>query len=156
MIYVFDTNSLSVFNNYYPATFPKLWERLDMLADEGTITSVSEVLRELENDNRSTFIQQWAKNHKSVFAKPSNEELLVVQQILAIPHFQVLISNKAILKGTPVADPFVVAAAKVKGATVVTEEALKPNAAKIPNVCGHFGVKCIDLEIFMSDEGWTF
>lgn len=92
-----------------------------------------------------------------MFAKPENDELLVVQQILAIPHFQTLIGIKAILKGTPVADPFVVAAAKIKRpAIVVTQEALKPNAAKIPNVCQHFGVPCVDLETFMAQQGWTF
>ena len=93
---------------------------------------------------------------QGVFDKPSNAELLIVQQILAIPHFQVLISNKAILKGTPVADPFVVAAAKAIAATVVTQEGLKPNAAKIPNVCEEFGVPCIDLQTFMTQQGWSF
>lgn len=153
---VFDTNSLSVFNNYYPTTFPKLWENLNRLADTGILISVSEVLRELENDTRGVSIQDWANSHKSIFAKPSNNELLTVQQILAVPHFQMLISNKAILKGTPVADPFVVAAAKIKNATVVTEEAFKPNAAKIPNVCQHFGVPCINLQAFMALQNWTF
>ena len=95
---------------------------------------------ELHNYNDSDYIQDWAKQHKAIFAPPSNDELLVVQQILAIPHFQTLIGNKAILKGTPVADPFVVAAGKVKESIVVTQEVPKPNAAKVPNVCLHFGV----------------
>ena len=64
------------------------------------------MFNELHNYNDADFIQDWAKQHKAVFAKPSNAELLVVQQILAIPHFQVLISNKAILKGTPVDDAY--------------------------------------------------
>ena len=45
---------------------------------------------------------------------------------------------------------------KVKGGTVVTEEKLKPNAAKFPNVCAHFQVPCINLEIFMQTMGWSF
>ncbi|MFY9611452.1 MAG: DUF4411 family protein [Blastocatellia bacterium] len=65
-------------------------------------------------------------------------------------------SQKALLKGTPVADPFVIAAAAVRGGTVVTQEQPKPNAAKIPNVCDHFGVAWTDLEGFMNQQNWTF
>ena len=156
MIYVFDTGAFIVLKNYYPTTFTTLWGRIDTLAGNGTIVSVREVFNELHNYNDVDFIQDWAKQHKAIFAKPSNDELLVVQQILAIPHFQTLIGNKAILKGTPVADPFIVAAGKVKGATVVTLEKFKPDAAKIPNVCKHFHVPCIGLEAFMEQQGWTF
>ncbi|MEO8007786.1 MAG: PIN domain-containing protein [Betaproteobacteria bacterium] len=156
MTYVFDTSAFIVLKNFYPATFATLWSRIDALVANGSIASVQEVFNELHNYNDADFIQDWAKQHKVVFAKPSNAELLVVQKILAIPHFQVLIGNKAILKGTPVADPFVVAAAKIKGATVVTQEGLKPNAAKIPNVCEEFEVPCIDLQTFMTQQGWSF
>ena len=49
-----------------------------------------------------------------------------------------------------------IACAKVRGGTVVTEERLKPHAAKIPNVCQHFSVPCMDLEAFMQQQGWSF
>lgn len=157
MIYVFDTSAFIVLKNFYPSTFPTLWERLDTMVERGAIVSVREVFNELHTYNDADFIQDWAKQNKALFAKPGNDELLIVQQILAIPHFQTLVGNKAILKGTPVADPFVVAAAKIKKpATVVTQETLKPNAAKIPNVCQHFRVPCVDLESFMAKQGWTF
>ena len=156
MIYVFDTNSLSVLRNYYPATFPTLWGNIESATGSGSIQSVHEVSAELELWNDAAFIETWAKQHKDIFAKPSDAELLAVQKILAFPHFQSLISQQALLKGKPVADPFVVAAAMVKGGTVVTEEQLKPNAAKIPNVCDHFRVPFIDLEGFLKHQGWTF
>lgn len=35
-------------------------------------------------------------------------------------------------------------------------EQLKPNAAKIPNICQHFKVPCVDLEDFMEQEDWVF
>jgi len=38
----------------------------------------------------------------------------------------------------------------------VTMELLRPNAAKIPNICQHFGVACMTLEQFMEAEGWKF
>jgi len=156
MMYVFDTGAFIVLKNYYPAAFPSLWERIDAGAASGEVVSVREVFNELHNYNDADFIQEWAKQHRAIFASPTNDELLIVQRILAIPHFQSLIGTKAILKGTPVADPFVVAAAKSKGATVVTQEGLKPNAAKVPNVCHHFGVPCLNLEAFMVQQGWTF
>jgi hypothetical protein len=71
-------------------------------------------------------------------------------------HFQALIGEKQRLMGTPVADPFVIACAKIRQGTVVTEERLKPHAAKIPNVCQHVSVPCIDLETFMQKQGWSF
>lgn len=156
MSYVFDTGAFIVLKNYYPTTFPTLWARLDRFAGDGTIVSVREVFNELHNYNDADFIQDWAKQHRRIFAKPGNDELLVVQKILAIPHFQTLIGAKQLAKGTPVADPFVIAAAAVKKATVVTQEQFKPHAAKVPNVCAHFGVPYLNLEQFMAAQGWAF
>ncbi|MFH1068970.1 MAG: DUF4411 family protein, partial [Candidatus Glassbacteria bacterium] len=67
-----------------------------------------------------------------------------------------MIRNKERLSGKPVADPFVIAKAKINNCIVVTNEHFKPNAATIPNVCHHFRVKCMNLEAFMESEGWTF
>lgn len=156
MIYVLDTNVFIVLTHFYPSAFPSLWSKLDDLAEAGTIVSVREVYNELKQSNDSDFVQQWVDRYKHLFAKPSNSELRVVQQILSVPHFQTIIGTKAVLRGTPVADPFVVAAAEVKGGTVITQEKHKPTAAKIPNVCRHFNVPCMDLEEFMTRQGWTF
>jgi hypothetical protein len=156
MTYVVDTNSFSVLKNYYPNSFPSLWQNLDQLANDGTLLSVREVLNELQNDNRVTFVQEWARRHRAIFATPTREELIAVQQILAIPHFQAVISEKALLRGTPVADPFIVASAQVNGGVVVTEEAHRPNAAKIPNICERLDVECHNLEWLMQQEGWSF
>jgi hypothetical protein len=35
-------------------------------------------------------------------------------------------------------------------------EVFKPNAARIPNICRHFGVPHLSLEEFMEKEGWEF
>ncbi|HDK37844.1 MAG TPA: DUF4411 family protein, partial [Thiolapillus brandeum] len=35
-------------------------------------------------------------------------------------------------------------------------EVFRDNSAKIPNVCKHFSVECINLEGFMEQEEWTF
>ncbi len=99
----------------------------------------------------------WARNRRDIFATPSNDETEFVARIFQVQHFQALIAQKSILTGRPVADPFVVAAAATKQeGTVVTQETLKENAAKIPNVCQYFGVQCLDLEEFMAHQDWNF
>jgi hypothetical protein len=60
------------------------------------------------------------------------------------------------LKGGRNADAFIIARAVVEDRTVVTMEIFKANAAKIPNICGHFGVRCMTLEQFMEVENWQF
>ena len=54
------------------------------------------------------------------------------------------------------ADPFLIASANCCKGWVVTEEVLKPEAAKIPNVCQHFGVNCTNVAGFLEQQGWKF
>ena len=117
--------------------------------------SVREVLRELEA-GVETNVFAWAKNNSAIFKTPAAAEALFVAEIFAVPHFQQLISAKAQTVGQPVADPFLIAAAKAYGGTVVTQERWKPNAAKIPNVCDHFGVGWTNFEGFLKAKGWSF
>ncbi|EWC49100.1 hypothetical protein XAR_4419 [Xanthomonas citri pv. glycines str. 8ra] len=49
-----------------------------------------------------------------------------------------------------------IAAAQVRGFAVVTTEVYKPQAAKVPNICQHFNVRCIDLEQFMAEQKMTY
>ena len=156
MIYVLDNNSLRVLGNYYPTRFPTLWQSVDRLVANGRLISTREVRNELDRLNRSDFIKDWVDQHKAIFLTPTRAETAFVQQIFAVAHFQQNLSKKSVLQGTPVADPFVVALAQVKGGTVVTEEGFKPNAAKIPNICRHFNIPCKSLEQMMETEGWSF
>jgi len=88
---------------------------------------------------------------------PSPEELRFVARIFTVPHFQTLIRKQERLQGKPVADPFVIAkAATTDDAWVVTQEQMRPNAARIPNVCDRFNIPCTSLEGFMEREDWTF
>ena len=59
------------------------------------------------------------------------------------------------MQGKPVADPFVIAKAWETGSVVVTEEHRKKEG-RIPDVCKYFGVKCMNTEGFMKNEGWEF
>jgi len=155
LIYVFDANSLSELNAYYPDIFKAFWTRFDAMVASGEVISTREVRPEVERSGKENILA-WIKTHGQIFTMPTAQETAFVAQILAIPHFQALIDRKALLRGTPVADPFLIACAKIKGGTVVTQEKLKPNAAKIPNVCAHFQIPCINLERFMRDQNWSF
>lgn len=155
MIYVFDTSAFIRLNSYYPDVFPAFWEQFDQAVTAGDIISTREVLRELDREDPDVVLAR-AKRNSDVFATPAADETNFVGRILAVPHFQQLIGAKARLTGTPVADPFVIACAAVRNGTVVTEERLKQNAAKIPNVCQHFNVQCCNLEQFMRAVGWSF
>jgi len=159
MIYVFDTSSLSKLKHFFPGVFKSVWTGLDGLVQSGDLISTREVWNEIvERGEVDPHTNQWLKSRKQIFTTPTPDELRFVAQIFRVPHFQSLIGEKQRLKGTPVADPFVIACAKIRKGTVVTEERFKPNAAKIPNVCQHasVGVPCIDLEEFMQKQGWSF
>ncbi len=158
MIYVFDTSSLSKLKHFFPRVFKSVWAGLDALVEAGDLISTREVWNEIERGDVDPHTSEWLKGRKRIFTTPTAHEQRFVAQILQIPHFQSLIGEKQRLMGTPVADPFIIACAKVHKGTVVTEERLKPNAARIPNVCKHpsINVPCIDLETFMQKQGWSF
>ena len=101
-------------------------------------------------------IWEWVKEHKGMFAPPDRDESTFVGQIFKVPHFKSLVSEQQRLKGRPVADPFLIASAKFSNGCVVTEEGVKPNAAKIPNVCDHFGVHCTNVLGFLKQRKWKF
>ena len=156
MIYVLDSNSFGVLKNFYPKVFATFWDHFDALVSEGRVTSVREVRKELSRREDSPHLIEWIEANDGIFSGPSEEELDVISDIFAIKHFQQLIGKKQLLKGYPVADPFVVARACVSEGCVVTEERHKPNGAQIPNVCEHFGVDCISIEGMLSREGWAY
>ena len=157
--YSLDTNTISqIYRFYYKDRFPSFWIRFNALVSEGRASSVSEV--EAELTRRSGLIpavQELKRLQQGFFAQPSAEEQAFVGEVFSVPLFRNLISAKAIAKGTPVADPFIIAKAGASlGMSVVTEEVRRPNAATIPNVCDHFGIECINLQQLMKREGWRF
>ena len=155
MVYVLDTSFIiQLHENYYRENFVTLWKLFDDMLAAGQFTSTREVLRELEEQD--DIATEWAEANIQLFPTPTAEEGHFVAGIYAVKHFQQNIELKKILKGGRNADPFVIArAAMVKG-TVLTMEQLKPNAAKIPNICDHFKLPCMDFRRFMVAEDWSF
>lgn len=150
--YVIDSNSLIRLGQFYPSRFPTLWEQIEDLIDANRLVSVKECAAEIDSFYKDDSIKTWAAAHSKFFKSPSAAEAAFVADIFKVPHFRSLISQTAMLKGKAVADPFLVAAAAKSGAIVVTEELEKINAAKVPNVCKHFGVGFMTLEEMMTAE----
>lgn len=73
-----------------------------------------------------------------MFPKPTHEEQKFMQTLFSEKRFQALVPKRKELTGGPIADPFVIACAKIKEGTVVTQEKPKPNAANIPAICKSF------------------
>ncbi|MBP6739391.1 MAG: DUF4411 family protein [Leptospiraceae bacterium] len=157
MKYVIDTSSLKVVFNYYESVFTSFWENFNLAIAEEKISSVREVKNEIESFGGDDSLKEWSKKNSGIFYSPSFEELEFVTEIFKVKHFEANLSRQNILKGKPVADPFIIARAKVFDLTVITEEAFKVNGAKIPNICKHFNsIPCINLQGFMRNEKWKF
>lgn len=156
MKYVFDNSSISKLKHFSPEIFQTIWTELDRLVQTESIISTREVYRELQNGVPIVHTDSWIKKSKRIFLLPTQDELNFVEKILSTKDFASIIGVKQRLNGTPVADPFVIALAKVKGAVVVTEEKSKNGGVRIPNICDYFGIDCINLDKFMAQQGWKF
>jgi hypothetical protein len=151
-MYVLDTNVFFTLGHYFPSIFPSIWKFLNDQAQSENICSVKEVLMELDNHCPFEHIEKWVSNHKNIFKKPIESELKFVNKLFENKEFLGLVRRKNLLKGLPVADPFVISAAKIHQKTVVTQETLKPHGATIPNVCQKLNIPCINVERFFKLE----
>jgi len=148
-IYIFDTNVFYSLGYYYPARFPTIWGKIDELASLGILRSVKEVRREIETNCHSAHIREWVNSHHYIFFIPCDAELKIVADIFTKEQYRGLVKRNNLLKGLPVADPFIAAAAKIYCGCVVTQESLKLGGARIPTLCKDLNVECIDLEQFL-------
>jgi hypothetical protein len=151
-MYVIDTNVFISLGIYYPKRFPTIWERVNSLADSGNFVSVREVRRELETNCSSDHILNWVKQYRHIFHIPTNEECEIVLEIFQKPQYLGFVKRTNILKGMPVADPFIIAAAKIRKFCVVTQESYKSKGARIPTACEDFNIECINVEGLLERE----
>ena len=155
-IWVVDTSSFIVMSHYFPERFPTFWTDLDVLVAQGRLTSISEVAKELDNQAARPDLKAWLGRNKTLFPTPSAEETQNVARIFAEARFQALLKRRDILEGKPVADPWVIARAMRLQGCVVTEESTKQNVLRIPQVCAHFSLSCVNLEEMMNQEGLKY
>lgn len=133
------------------------WSNFEALVRDGRAIAPDEVLREIEkkDDEVHGWCKQLNGSFDSFFLPLDDDVQDAASQILA--EFPKLVDDRP-NKGQ--ADPFVIALARTKQAVVVTQEVSNLNSngkrPKIPDVCKHYGVRCIDFLALVREEKWKW
>jgi len=108
------------------------------------------VLLELERQDDDVFA--WAKRHVTFMPLEERDS----GQRDRNPHEVSAVVNTR--RSRSVADPFVIALARVQGLTVVSAERASgsPQKPRIPDVCAGLGVKCVPLLGMFKERSWQF
>ncbi len=153
MTYCVDTSALlDGWSRWYPPEiFPSLWQKLAGLIAAGQLVAPEDVLLELKK--KEDDLTKWAKKQRGLFQPldlPTQEAL---RDVMAA--FERLVNTQ---KDRSTADPLVIALAKARDLVVVTGEKASgnPNRPKIPDVCDHFHIRCINLTALIRENRWTF
>jgi len=157
-MYSVDTSTLMDWQaRFYPIdVFPGLKTRIENLINARRFQAVALVKDEI-NSVGTPGMKSWAASQSGLFVPVDTEIQAVAKDIqrrypdlvdVNTPHEQ--------------ADPYVIALAKKKKWTVVSQETSvkeKHKARKkyfIPDVCGYLEIPCINLLGLIRKEGWTF
>lgn len=150
MIYCIDTSSLlAAWNERYPVrNVPQFWQRLDRLISDGRITSPIEVREEIKK--REDGLAEWLNSRINLFQELEEDIQIATTEILS--RFPWLTKG---ITGRQIADPFVIALARARNCTVITEEGPgSENRPRIPFVCQHYTIPCINLLGLIQGEDW--
>ena len=145
--YVLDTNVFINMQRHHPLdVFGSLWTKIADVIDDGTVISCDEVLDELSIGNDA--LLQWANDRNGAFIPSGAEVQRIVREILQ--EYPTLVTGS---RKSNNADPFVIALAKKKGCTLVSDETWAGNGqpVKIPNVCVSHGVRLIKFVEFLRE-----
>ncbi len=136
---------------YPPANFPAFWTKIDGLINTGDLIATEEVLIELERKDDDVY--KWAKARNQMVITIDEPVQVAVQEILGT-HPRLLDTRKS----RSSADPFVIAVAKINGATVLTQESRSNRDSKpnIPDVCSALGIPSVDLIQLIKEQQWVF
>ena len=151
-MFCFDTSALlECWSRYYPIdVFPGIWERLAYLIEGGDLIAPDEVHEEIKRKDDG--LAEWLKTRAGMFVALDGPVQIASTEVLS--EFPELVKA---LSGRTQADPFVIGLARMRKATVVTQERGGNRARpRIPLVCDYFDVPCIDIVGFIRQRGWTF
>lgn len=145
--YVLDTNVFINMQRHHPLdVFGSLWTKMADIIDAGIVISCDEVFDELSIGNDS--LLQWARQRKGAFISSGPNIQRMVREILQ--KYPTLVTGSRKSNG---ADPFVIALAKLKNCTLVSDETRAGDGqpVKIPNVCDAYGVRLIKFVDFLRE-----
>lgn len=153
-MFVFDTSAyINGWRYHYPpSTFPGVWTLIEAGLGDERVLSPRAVFTEL--GGKDDELHEWAKDFADAFVDPNEEvqtEAGTIQAMLPNPGVR------------DVADPWVIAEARVRGLTVVTYEGrsfggtptLKAST-KMPGICAHVGVGRLTLPEALGALGGSF
>ena len=157
-VYCVDTSSLIHIHREYPGdVFAGVWQGLAGLIQNGRLIAPNEVFKEVERGDDE--LLKWAKKNKRMFRSLDPSQIQHVQRIAT--DFPELVDWQ---RETPEADPFVIAPAAVqtelrkselfaaKHVVVTQESPTRDN--RIPAVCRHYGIECINVIELFRRESW--
>ncbi len=153
-LYSVDTSALidGLERFYFEATFPGIWENIADLIAAGRFFISEEVWEEVKK--RDAVVKEWCERDVS------GKLIVPTDGVITSEVRRILKDNERMvmsLKGRNRADPFVVAVARIKGATAVTGEGDDGNEKhpKIPYVCSKISVPCIRFTDLIKNEEWV-
>jgi uncharacterized protein DUF4411 len=153
-LYSVDTSALlDGLERYYPEeAFPVVWQRVDGLVGEGRFLISEEVWEEVSA--KDAIAKAWCEPRKEALVVPTDAAIAAEVQGILTAHERLVMN----MKGRNRADPFVIAVARLRGATVVTGEGSDGTAErpKIPYVCGQLNLPCFRFLDVIRAEGWVF
>ena len=155
--YCIDTNVLITLKAHYPKkapAFKAVWEEIERLIKEGNMYTVELVEAEIKKYVGDDFLVKWIKAHKKQFIVPVDSEIWTAGKKIMGEHPE-LLDKKKLSDNEPEADPFLIALAYSKGATIITQES-KTNPNRIPTIAGYYQIPCIDLFEFFNEQKLEF
>lgn len=159
MRYFINTNSMILLRRTYsPEFFEPLWIELHSAISKKVISSTRINFEELRVEEDDIF-NEWKDSHREMFLDIIPEVQEYVVAILS--RFPDLIDPDS---DKEQADPYLIGYAMHYNSIVVTEEARLSTQAlsdpkrkkkvRIPNVCDHFNIRCMNVVEFVNSGAW--
>lgn len=145
-MFLLDANTyINAKNLYYSFDFcPAYWDWLDRKFAAGRIASIDLVANELIAGNDE--LVDWVRSRPGHFLPCDDTDTQTLVGVIAQDLMQGSYNQQNRDDFLAGADPWIIAKAKVMGATVVSHESRitqQGKKVKVPNVCQQHGVKCI-------------
>lgn len=163
-MYLLDSNIyINFYDRYYRMTFfPTFWMRLVNILNSKVVIPDIVVSETYQDENFSKWLKD---NYKGDYLKhgefaQSWSEVINYVDSCGYYKSEAIMSDRG-WGNVRIADPWLIAIAKEKGYTIVTDEIKNPNlnlknpskSVKIPDVCHGMGVRCITMNQFFEKVG---
>jgi hypothetical protein len=154
-LYSVDTSALidGLERYYFEDSFPGIWDKVSELVAAGRFFISEEVWEEAKK--KTGVVKSWCD-------RDTTGKLIVPTDGAVTREVQTILKGTPrmvmSLKGRNRADPFVVAVARLRGATAVTGEGDNGTEKhpKIPYVCDKLAIPCTRFTELIRSEGWRF